>query len=367
VHKYIISMRCNLVVVLALLVLSSSLCIGKLNCPSLPPHTAKDIYDLRPNDIKVVIALGDSITAAFGLLGNAGEMNEFRGQSYSIGGDDNATTIPNFLSTYVPNIIGAAKGHHILEYCPGAPCPDFQYHPAIDVFNAAQSGAMAINLPLHQLGYLIPQIAKHPEIDLENDWKLLTILIGANDICEACVNSNLSYTTPDAFEQYLMQTLQKVQTSLPRTFVNLILGFNLSEVYNLASKSLYCEAHERIFAFECACLFNKTSGPTTRAFIDQLTQQYNERVYRVANYWSAQKYAGFAVVVQPFLHLTTAKDLPLSFLSDFDCFHPSLFAHENLAIALWNSMLTPAEKKKTSLNLNDTPICPTADTLLYTY
>lgn len=37
----------------------------KFNCPALPPLTtpAETVYQLRPQDIKVVMALGDSITA----------------------------------------------------------------------------------------------------------------------------------------------------------------------------------------------------------------------------------------------------------------------------------------------------------------
>jgi len=35
------------------------------NCPELPPlsQPARNVYELRPQDIKVVMALGDSITA----------------------------------------------------------------------------------------------------------------------------------------------------------------------------------------------------------------------------------------------------------------------------------------------------------------
>ena len=35
------------------------------NCPPLPPleRPARNVYELRPQDIKVVMALGDSITA----------------------------------------------------------------------------------------------------------------------------------------------------------------------------------------------------------------------------------------------------------------------------------------------------------------
>ncbi len=35
------------------------------DCPKLPPlqHPAKSVYELRPQDIKVIMSLGDSVTA----------------------------------------------------------------------------------------------------------------------------------------------------------------------------------------------------------------------------------------------------------------------------------------------------------------
>lgn len=38
-------------------------------CPPLPAHTTTTIRDLRPNTVGVVAALGDSITAGFGIEG----------------------------------------------------------------------------------------------------------------------------------------------------------------------------------------------------------------------------------------------------------------------------------------------------------
>ncbi len=37
----------------------------QFNCPKLPPliRPAQNVYELRPQDIKVVMALGDSVTA----------------------------------------------------------------------------------------------------------------------------------------------------------------------------------------------------------------------------------------------------------------------------------------------------------------
>lgn len=347
------------------LVLSCSICEGKLNCPALPEHTPKDIYDLRPNNIKVVMALGDSITAAFGVMGNAGNLHEFRGKSWSIGGDINATTVPNFISTFVPNLQGVALGSHLLEYCSGPFCLPYQYHPEVDHHNAAQSGGMIMNLPQHEMDYLLTQVYNNPAIDIVNDWKLLTILIGANDICDTCL-TNASYTGPDAFEKYLTDTLERVRSTLPRTFVNLITGFNLSEVYYLGRKSLYCEAHQRVFSWECGCIFDKNAD-ATRLEVDIVTQQYNERIFKIAARYKALQYPDFAIVVQPFFSKTKASEFPTSFLSTFDCFHPSLLAHQTMATALWNNMLTPTASKKTKIDFGDVPMCPTPDTLLYTY
>ena len=33
---------------------------------------------------------------------------------------------------------------------------------------------------------LISKIMSHPNVDVENDWKLVTLLIGGNDLCGAC-------------------------------------------------------------------------------------------------------------------------------------------------------------------------------------
>lgn len=46
-------------------VLGPAWCLAKFNCPPLPPlqRPASTVYELRPQDIKVVMALGDSVTA----------------------------------------------------------------------------------------------------------------------------------------------------------------------------------------------------------------------------------------------------------------------------------------------------------------
>jgi hypothetical protein len=109
---------------------------AQLNCTPLPASNATNVRNLHPNvcvkeglkycfsnllqDIKVIMALGDSITAgkplyillclyplltgfsAFGLDGFKGVIKEFRGQSFAIGGDSDAVTLANFLK-YLEN------------------------------------------------------------------------------------------------------------------------------------------------------------------------------------------------------------------------------------------------------------------------
>lgn len=54
----------DLVGVLLFFVICGVIC-DDFNCPSLPPlsQPAQSVHKLRPQDIKVVMALGDSITA----------------------------------------------------------------------------------------------------------------------------------------------------------------------------------------------------------------------------------------------------------------------------------------------------------------
>lgn len=309
------------------------------------------------------MALGDSITAGFGMDGTSGDLNEFRGQSWSIGGDPNATTLANFFRFYNPQIRGASLGTHMIELCYGPLCPPYQYRPSKDVLNSAQSGAMVEDLLQHEMTYLVQQLKSLPGVDFQNDWKHLTLLIGANDLCAACILEN--YLGPDDFEKNLVAVLEAVRMNVPRVFVSVVEMFNLSQVYDLSLKTPKCVTVHRDFAIECDCLFRK-NGNLTRELVDSYVQAYNARSVGIAKYYQSQQYADFTVVAQPFGRNTMLKEFPPDALSTLDCFHPSLITHRAMAVALWNNLITPSANKKTFLNLTDTPLCPTPDTLLYT-
>jgi phospholipase B1, membrane-associated len=97
-------------------------------CPKLAPRRIppKSVHDLRVDDIKVIMAIGDSVTAGFGAKGHdtnipvdIHKLYENRGVSFPIGGDPGAVTIANFIKYYSPELIGSSIGDHLIELCYG--------------------------------------------------------------------------------------------------------------------------------------------------------------------------------------------------------------------------------------------------------
>lgn len=332
-------------------------------CLPLPPrNTTASIFNLHPDDVKIVMGMGDSITAGFGILGS---LNETRGHSFSVGGDAGYFTLPNLIKFFNPAVVGYSTGTYSSAVCYGLNCPSLQFFPDQDVNNAAKAGSMVFDMVSLQLNYLIREINQNPKMDVQNDWKVLTIHIGANDLCASCT-FNLTYLSGDDYENTLMGTLERIRTSLPKTFVNLVAGYNISEAYELSTNTPRCNNVTRPFFIQCACLFDPANG-AVREIIDAKITDFNARAANVAAYYQRKAYDNFAVVVQPFGIDTHVSDLPSEFISRIDCFHPSSRGQEALAVALWNNMLTPMASKKTHLDMSDTPICPTQDTLLYTF
>eukprot|EP00731_Ephydatia_muelleri_P026765 Em0018g865a len=359
------------------------------SCPPLPPLTepAKDVYSLRPQDIKVVMALGDSVTAGFGLMGSqgslVGDVQEYRGQAWSMGSDANASTVATFLRFYTPAIIGGSLGNHIVELCYDILCPPFQYEPQKDVFNSAQSGAMIPNLVTHEFDYLYAQLTSNPEVDMANDWKLLTVFVGINDLCLGlaifCKYTMKLFCTPPTSLPYPLSPTSQSSPFLTSsgfishklmTTVYLLITHSLStpQSYYLSLQSPHCSEIHRIFPIECDCAYRSgTEGDKLRSELQSLITQYNEKMVEIASYYSQKHYSDFAVVVQPFLSNAQAANFTIDFLSTLDCFHPSLCGHQHMAQSLWNNMLTPIPNKKDYIDLTDPVLCPTNATLLYTY
>ncbi|KAJ3338205.1 hypothetical protein HDU93_009865 [Gonapodya sp. JEL0774] len=286
-----------------------------------------------------------SITAAFSAKGpqeNAVEdVYENRGLSYAMGGDGGYVTLPNLIRRS------------------GLLCPPFQYRPKLDRFNAAQSGAVVSNL-MHELAdYLVPMVQADKNVNLEEDWKLLTLFIMSNDLCLSCNPTSPlppTWLSPELFSAHLERTLLYTRSMLPRTLVNVLLGLNVSGVYPLTKDDPHCSALRHAGGiFECTCAFSlgdTAAGDALRLQMDTQAQFYNNAVIKLRetflpggrNYDPAHE-DSFALVVEPGMAGVKVDSWPTDMLSGVDCFHPSTRAHAWMASILWNNLHLPFEDK----------------------
>jgi phospholipase B1 len=319
-----------------------------IDCPALPPRpTPTSAQQLHPNDFKVVAAMGDSITAAFAVEGDTWE---YRDESWSIGGGEGKMTLANIMAYFRSDLIGASVGDHIPEV------HGDDHYPEDDVLNAAQSSARVEDLLGQQLNYLVQQMQANPNIDYANDWKLLTVWIGSNNLCGAC-RDDLNVSS-DYYESQYDALLDAIHQQIPRVFVNVISNVNLTHLAVVA-REFDCQVFHDVWK-ECSCVFAPEPGQLEA--LNRVTIAYNERLHRLQAKWNNVD-DQFAVVVQPFLEQLLIPDL--SWVSTLDCFHPSLKTHQELAINLWNYMMLPIAQKQPLGDLNATVICPTPDSLVY--
>lgn len=88
-------------------------------------------------------------------------------------------------------------------------------------FNVAEIGAMSRDIP-YEAKVLVKRMRSDPNVDMQNHWKMVTILIGPNDFClDLCYQA----TPEKSIENHrieLIETLRILRDNLPRTIVNLV-------------------------------------------------------------------------------------------------------------------------------------------------
>ncbi|RIA90854.1 hypothetical protein C1645_711847 [Glomus cerebriforme] len=320
-------------------------------CPSLPPRAAPatNVRDLRADDIKVIMGLGDSVMVdKLNQVFQDGKspLDEYRGANFAVGGDSDVVSIPNILRKFSPSLVGDSKGTHLIEVCYGVLCPS-NYIPNLDQLNAAQSGAQAINID-KQVNYLIDQLSQRKDIDVQNDWKYATVWFGNNDLCNGCTNLTQQIQfSPDQFESHIRNGLENLRKNVPKLFVNLMSVFKISQMFNASLKDESCVLGKIAGLFvECQCAF--VAGPLgdkTRKAMDDLAGQYNERLKSITLDFQKRNYQDFIVSYDPGMENMDISDGNLDLLSGVDCFHPSLLAHERIAKAVWNNVFTEQSQK----------------------
>lgn len=301
------------------------------------PHS---IHKLRPGDISVIGALGDSLTCSTGAMASKfTELSmENRGVAWSIGGQwnwKNSTTLPNILKVYNPSLVGYSLGD------------SFPFHKASQ-FNLAEIGAVSSDMP-YMAKALVQRIKHDKRINFKYDWKMVTIAVGGNDICSFVCLMKDPESLPEKHRAALTKTLRYLKNNLPRTFVNIVSVPYVETVMLLKSKPRKCRFIHR---GECSCWVGTISNVTkeSRERWQKIQHQFVRVEEEVAKLQEFRGLDEFAVMYQPWstnVSLNVDGKRDLSLLS-FDCFHLSQKGNAWAGTALWNNLLESPNKK--SLN-----------------
>ncbi|KAJ8670708.1 hypothetical protein QAD02_001967, partial [Eretmocerus hayati] len=273
----------------------------------------KTVHQLRPGDIDVIGAMGDSLTAGLAVFATSflQAAVENRGVTFSGGGQGTwreYLTLPNILKEFNPNIFGYSESN------------SYTFEKASE-FNVAESGAMSRDMP-YMARALINRMKKDPRVNLKKHWKMITLTIGANDFCvDMCYFPEPSIILSNHKKQ-LMQVLRSLRDELPRTFVSIVPAPNLKNLVEIKGRSNFCELTVDL---ECPCLFGLAHRNKRRKFYN-IMRRWQKLDEEIAQYPEFQK-DDFTVVIQPWSTNLTfpviSEDMSdLSYLAR-DCFHIS--------------------------------------------
>lgn len=311
----------------------------------------KTVDKLTPSDISCFGVLGDSVSAGFSLESHSifRDLFEYRGKSFPIGGENNFRTIPNLFSQYGSQKKCAAYGstfitHSIAQY----PTGNYKsYKIFIDEkplkneinCNVAISGALSDELMKMWIQLKVQWL----KFSCYNDWKLLTIMIGANDICQYCLNGYNNTIYKYIFN--LEQLFQNIISDTEYLFVNVISTFDVSLTADWQNRG--CDFVHNLIN-ECPCILGRDKSGDYRSIVKKLFKDINLLLYPlVKKYDEIGILRNVKFVIQPIM-----EDFQIynsSYLSSLDCFHPSAFGHELMATILWNNMFLPSDKKIKSM------------------
>ncbi|CAH0558649.1 unnamed protein product [Brassicogethes aeneus] len=282
-------------------------------------YKPNSVHKLRPGDINVIGALGDSLIAGSGALEEwaLGTMIEYRGVSWCAGGEGTwreFLTLPNILKEFNPNLKGYSIGTGQF----------LSYNSHLNVAFPVASDEDALG----QAKILVNKIKQIKSIDFKSDWKMVTVFFGANNICSGqCFNKEEASSRNHI--RKLSLALDYLQENLPRTIVNLVSVLDVSVSIRI-KRTMMCRFLHTLF---CTCFHNQ-DGKELDTII-KLTKEYQKAEEELVFSGRYDKKDDFTVVIQPFMKLFNApKDIKQTFdevidisYITHDCFHFSQKGH----------------------------------------
>ncbi|XP_072032181.1 phospholipase B1, membrane-associated-like [Amphiura filiformis] len=290
--------------------------------------SSSSVHQLRPEDIDVVGAIGDSYTAAFGAGANYLGPNAFlehRGLSFSVGGDEaleSHVSIPNILHKYNPNLYGFSEGVGMEN----------------SNLNVAVTGATSEEFEA-MVDQLIDHLVTDTQINMDEDWKLINVFLGGNDIFDSCLTPRF---TPEYFKNLMISSFNTLKAMVPRALVNVMALPDIVELRKMTG--VVCDV---VHLSMCPCFY---AGEDAIKKLQELSKSYNTILEELISSGDFDT-DDFAIVYQP---VTSTSYVPVaengraddSFFAP-DCIHLSRKGHASSAYHLWANMLEPVNAKDT--------------------
>lgn len=83
-----------------------------------------------------------------------------------------------------------------------------------------------------QISRLVHLLKAEKYKDIRDEWKLITLFIGANNVCVLCeppMTTLPGLAEADVFEDNVRQALTRIKDEVPKSFVNLVALFNVRQ------------------------------------------------------------------------------------------------------------------------------------------
>ena len=142
---------------------------------------------------------------------------------------------------------------------------------------------------------LVERISSNPAISIANDWKLITIFIGYNDLCKNSCHNRSSIVNNSV--DNIRAALNYLHEHLPRTFVNLV---SPADITGARIYSLILPACRIIYNMNCPCAYANDSQPALNA-VQRITREFHYQLNSLIDSGRYEITNDFSVVVQQFL------------------------------------------------------------------